>query len=333
MPRAYYLIQDSRIRRKGNTIYIETSSGSKPIPVEDIECIYSFGETDFNTKLVTFLSQHHIPVHFFNYYGYYTGSFFPREHLNSGDLLIKQATHYLSKQRRLAIAREFVSSSLFNILKNLKYYNTRGKDLSEQIQEIESFADSIFERESIEELMAVEGNSREIYYNAWGEILNPPEGEGFEFNKRVRQPPDNAVNALISFCNSLVYTAVLSEIYQTPLSPLISYLHEPGERRFSLSLDISEIFKPIFADRIIFKLINNGELRSKHFDKNLKMCLLNDEGRKIVLREFDEKMRTTIKHRKLGRNVSYKRLIRIECYKLMKHLLNESKYQAFKIWW
>ncbi len=333
MPRPYYLLSNSRLRRKGNTLYIESGDKKKPIPVEDVECIYSFGEMDFNTKLITFLSQNHIPVHFFNYYGYYTGTFSPREYLNSGYLLVKQASHYISKIKRVIIAREFISGASFNILKNLRYYNSRGRDLSNSIEEIEQLYELIDIQNFIDSLMAIEGNIRDTYYRTWETILNPQEDSGFEFKKRVRQPPDNAVNALISFCNSLVYTAVLGEIYQTQLSPLISYLHEPGERRFSLSLDISEIFKPIFADRIIFKLVNNGEIQSKHFERNMNMCLLNDEGRKIVLKEFDEKMKTTIRHRKLGRNISYKRLIRLECYRLMKHLLGEKKYTAFKIWW
>ena len=57
----------------------------------------------------------------------------------------------------------------------------------------------------------------------------------YDFDQRVRNPPDNAVNALISFGNSLVYTTCLTEIYRTQLSPLISFLHEPGNRRFSLA--------------------------------------------------------------------------------------------------
>lgn len=333
MPRPYYLLSNSRLRRKGNTLYIERDGQKKAIPVEDVESIYCLGETDLNTKLLTFLSQKQIPVHFFNYYGYYTGTFYPREHLNSGYLLVNQVKHYTSPKKRAVIAREFVGSAIFNLLKNLRYYHSRGKDLGVVIDSLETFLVKSKEAEKMDELMGIEGNARESYYMGWSKVLNPPDTTGFEFDKRVRRPPDNAVNALISFCNSLVYSAVLGEIYHTQLNPLISYLHEPGERRFSLSLDLSEIFKPIFADRIIFKLVNNGEISAKHFEKDLKMCLLNDEGRKIVLREFDEKMKTTIKHRGLGRNVSYRRLIRLECYKLIDHVLGDKTYTGFRIWW
>ena len=126
---------------------------------------------------------------------------------------------------------------------------------------------------------------------------------------------------------------MLSEIYRTALSPLISFLHEPGARRYSLALDLAEIFKPILCDRLIFKLVNNGELQPKHFDENLNFCYLQDSGRKIVLPQWDERLKKTIEHRNLNRSVSYRRLVRLECYKLQKHLLGIEDYEPFKIWW
>jgi len=141
------------------------------------------------------------------------------------------------------------------------------------------------------------------------------------------------VNCLISFANSLVYSTVLSEIYNTQLNPSVSFLHEPFERRFSLSLDLSEVFKPFLGDRTIFKLLNKGLIGEDHFRKDVNYCLLNDEGKRIFLRDFDERLKTTIKHRSLGRNVSYQRLVRLECYKLIKHLLGVQEYSAFRMWW
>ncbi|OHB98872.1 MAG: CRISPR-associated endonuclease Cas1, partial [Planctomycetes bacterium RIFCSPHIGHO2_12_39_6] len=146
-------------------------------------------------------------------------------------------------------------------------------------------------------------------------------------------PPDNMINALISYLNSLVYTTCLSEIYHTQLSPLISYLHEPGDRRFSLSLDLAEIFKPILSDRIIFTLLNRQQIDEKDFMREVNLCYLNEKGRKTVVKEYDERLKTVITHKKLEKQVSYRYLIRLEGYKLVKHLLGEQEYEGFKIWW
>ncbi|MBN2708277.1 MAG: type I-B CRISPR-associated endonuclease Cas1 [Calditrichaceae bacterium] len=328
MKRNYYIFSNGRLERKDNTITFESEQGRKFIPVEDIDNIYLFGETDWNSKLINFLSQKQVTVHFFNYYGYYTGSFYPREFLNSGMLLVKQVQHYENMAKRMKLAEEFVGSAAFNIHKNLAYYHNRGVDLQDALDDIKADLAVVKHQRDIESLMALEGKMRKTYYETWEEIINE-----HEFKKRVRRPPDNIVNALISFGNSLVYTACLSEIYKTQLSPLISYLHEPGERRFSLSLDLAEIFKPIIADRIIFKTLNQKMLKEEHFDKKVNYCMLKENGRKIFVKEFDERLQTTVKHRNLGRNVSYAYLIRLECYKLIKHLLNEKEYNAFRMWW
>ncbi|OQX18244.1 MAG: CRISPR-associated endonuclease Cas1, partial [Candidatus Altiarchaeales archaeon A3] len=158
--------------------------------------------------------------------------------------------------------------------------------------------------------MSVEGKIWDNYYKNFNEIL-----KNFEFTTRERRPPTNEINALISFGNSLLYSTTLSEIYNTYLNPAISFLHEPQERRYSLALDVSEIFKPLLVERTIFKLVNKQMLTEKHFESELKGVYLNDEGKRIYLKEYDERLNTTIKHPTLDREVSYRRLIRLECYK------------------
>ena len=75
---------------------------------------------------------------------------------------------------------------------------------------------------------------------------------------------------MISYCNSLLYTKILSEIYKTQLNPTISYLHQPGTNRFSLSLDISEIFKPLIVDRMIFAMLNKNQITQDDFDSEIR---------------------------------------------------------------
>lgn len=332
MSRNYYLFSSGQLSRKDNTFIFKSADGNRRImPVVDVESFYVFGEMDFNSKLLNFLSQQKITLHLFNYYGFYAGSFYPREYLNSGFLLVKQVNYQQDLDKRLEIAKKFIEGAAANITKNLKYYNkdSKGMDFGCDIDAIESLLSRSKSVNRIDELMGIEGNIRDRYYGCFEKII----AEKFSFKKREKRPPDNPINALISFGNSMAYTTVLSEIYRTQLNPLISFLHQPGNRRFSLALDISEVFKPLLVDRIIFKLVNTGMIKDKHFASELEYCYLNDIGRKIFVQEYDEKLKTTIKHRKLERNVSYRRLIRLECYKLVKHIMGEQEYEPFKIWW
>lgn len=330
MKRSYYIYNNGSLRRKDNTItFTDEYDEKKDLPIERVGDIYVMSEMSFNSSLINILAQNGIPVHFFNYYSFYIGSFYPREQLVSGNLLVQQVNHYSGQEKSLRLAKAFIEGATYNIYRNLRYYNGRGKDVQTYMDMIEGLRKQISKAESIQELMGYEGNIRKIYYSAWPTIID----QEIEFEKRVKNPPDNMINTLISFVNTLIYTKVLGGIYQTQLNPTISYLHEPGDRRFSLSLDIAEIFKPILGDRLIFSLLNRNQITQKSFTKGLNYLHLTKEASKTIVAELDAKMQTTIKHKDLNKTVSYQYLMRLECYKLVKHLLGEKEYEAFKIWW
>jgi CRISPR-associated protein Cas1 len=178
--------------------------------------------------------------------------------------------------------------------------------------------------------MAVEGHIREQYYKTFDNIL---QNKDFIFGQRSRRPPQNPLNTLISFGNSIMYTLVLSEIYKTHLDPRIGFLHATNFRRFTLNLDMAEIFKPIIIDRLIFSLIDKKMITKSDFEKQLGGILLKEKGKRKFVEELDKKLQTTINHRSIGRKVSYRRLIRLELYKLAKHLLGEQKYEPFVAQW
>ena len=325
--RDYYIFKSGRIRRSENTVEFENSNGEKKsLPINDVYCIHLFGEIDLNTKLIVFMNQHGIPLHFYNYYGYYSGSFYPREKLLSGFLIVKQVEHYIDPSKRLQIAKEFVNTAITNILANLDHYKKSGKDVGAFIDKIKDESAALESASTVSELMGVEGRARDAYYSSFNSFLR----EGFEFEKRTKMPPQNMINSLISFGNSLMYATVLTEIYHTQLTPTVSYLHEPGERRYSLSLDVSEVFKPLIVDRVIFNLINNRIIKEEHFVEELNFCYLNEQGRRTFLAEYQKKLDTTINNARLKRNISYQRLIRIECFKLVKHLLGEKDYRGLR---
>lgn len=305
-----------------NTLAFENDQGRRIIPVEDVDHIYCFSELDFNSKLLSFLGQNQIALHLFDYYGNYTGSFIPRESLLSGFLIVQQVEHYLNDNKRLILAKKFVEGAIHNIRRNLEK-----RDNEEICEKIDLYRKVLKDSTTIQETMSVEAHVRKLYYSEWEQIT------GWEFSTRTKRPPQNALNALISFGNAMLYTTVLKEIHMTALNPTISYLHEPSERRYSLALDMAEIFKPVFVDRLIFKLINLGMMKEEHFDQNVNSAYLTTEGRKVFVNGFEQLMEKTILHRNLKRNIRYKNLIRLDLYKLIKHLLNEKEYTPMKVWW
>ncbi|WP_294726955.1 type I-B CRISPR-associated endonuclease Cas1b [uncultured Fusobacterium sp.] len=321
----YYIFSNGELKRKDNNIYFN----DRALKIEMTSDIYLFGEVTLNTKCLNFLGQNKKAVHFFNYYGFYTGSFYPKESNVSGKLLVKQVEYFQDREKRVELAREIIKSASDNIFRNLRYYNGRGKDLKNEMEIIKSYQLELDKAQDVNEIMGIEGNIRKVYYSTWSKIIN----QEIDFEKRIKRPPDNMINTLISFINSLIYTTCLSEIYKTQLNPTISYLHSPGDRRFSLCLDITEIFKPLIVDRMIFSLLNKNMISEDDFAKDSNFYYLKDKGRKKILEEYEKKLNQTITHKELKRDVSYQTLIKLECYKLIKHLLGDKKFDGFKMWW
>ena len=326
---SYFIFSAGELKRNNNSLALYTNNSlKKDIPIERIRDIYIFNEVTYNNKLFEFLSTYGIN-HMFNYYNYYIGSFSPKEQKISGSLLVNQVKYYLDNEKRIEISKEFIIAASYNILRNLKYYNTRGKELTIYIEEIEKLRAKIASCQNVEELMGIEGNIRKTYYAAWKIIIN----QEIDFEKRIKNPPDTMVNVLISLLNSVLYTKTLSIIYQTELNPTISYLHEPGTKRFSLTLDITEIFKPLVVDRTIFSLLNKNIITKEDFIKEDYYLRMKDDAVKTTISELENTLKRTIMHQSLKREVTYERLIKLELYKLIKHLMNDKKYEGFKIWW
>ncbi|MEM2484928.1 MAG: type I-B CRISPR-associated endonuclease Cas1b [Candidatus Caldarchaeum sp.] len=330
MKKPLYIFSSGELCREGNTLVLVKPDDKKFIPVTAVSDVYVFSELTLNKRVLEFLSSNEVTVHFFNYYGYYVGSYYPRSHYNSGYMIVRQAEHYLDTSKRLVIARKFVSGALANMWHVLHYYELRGIPLQDTANTIKELQFSLSAVNTIEGLMGVEGNAKSRYYESFNLILRDEE---FRFSERTRRPPESRLDCLISFLNSLLYVAVLREIYMTHLDPRIGFLHEANFRSFSLNLDVAEVFKPIIVDRLIFYLVNKRMLDKSHFMEELGGILLNERGRELVVREFERRMSTTLNMRSTGRKVSYRRLIRIELYKIEKHLMGEEEYKPLEAAW
>lgn len=323
-----YITSIGELVRKDNTLQFRNSEKHKDLPIEIIKEIYCLNEVTVNSKLLDFLARNNVLLHFFNYYGYYSGTFYPKDKYRSGKLLIKQVERF--QNSRLYVAKTIVRGIGINIYEILYHYYKHGKsEVKETVDWIrkEFYAD-VENADNIKVLLAVEGELWLRFYSSFKYFLP----KDFTMNKRVKRPPDNPINALISFGNSLLYAKTVAIIYETHLDQRISFLHEPTETRFSLSLDISEIFKPVIVFRTIFDLVNNRKIQvEKHFNRKLNYCLLNEEGRKIFVSAFEGRMENTFQHPTLKRKTSYRNAIRLDCYKLERYIIGEKEFVPFSL--
>jgi CRISPR-associated protein Cas1 len=322
-----YIFSTGELFQKDFSIVFSKEEGGKLyVPIKDTRELYCFNDITLSTKLLQLLAKAGIVVHFFGYYENYIGTFYPKEQLMSGRLTVAQARAY--GEQRLQVAGPLVKGIARNIYFLLYHYYRHGKgELKEYLDwlrtEVPRLVDGVGE---IKPLLRIEGEIWARFYQSFKSILP----EQFAMNKRVKRPPDNPINALVSFGNTLLYTKTITEIYHTHLNQTISFLHEPAERRFSLSLDLSEVFKPVLVYRTIFDCVNNRKITvEKHFDKKLNYALLNDAGRKVFIEAFEERLNQTFMHPVLKRRCSFKQAIRLDGYKLIKHILEGKEFIPF----
>jgi len=330
MDRNYHVFSDGRLERHNDTIRLVTEDGEKNyLPVENAEAVYLHGQIDYNTRFVSFLDDHGVAAHVFGWNDYYAGSIMPKRGQTSGRTLVEQVRAYDDPERRVTLAKQFVAGSIHNMRANVTYYDNRGYDFAAVVDKLDDATARLEPASDVEEAMGVEASARRAYYAIFDDVL-PDE---FVFDGRRYNPPDNETNSLISFGNALVYSNVVSAIRATALDPAVSYLHEPGDRRYSLALDIADLFKPLLADRVIFRLLNRNQITPDDFETELNSCLLTEDGRKTFSKAFEETLEETVEHPSLDRHVSYQYLLRLEAYKLKKHLLTDEPYEPFERWW
>lgn len=328
MGKTKYITSMGELMRKDNSLCYRKNGKNVYIPIENTSEIYCLNEVSLNSKLLDFISKANITMHFFNYYGGYSGTFYPKEYLISGKLTIKQVKAF--EEKRIIIAKAFVNGIRENIIETLNHYYKHGKneikeDLTYLKKDVLKNLDCC---EDIKQILSVEGDIWQRFYSTFKYILR----EEFVFNKRVKRPPDNPLNAMISFGNSILYAKTVTSIYNTHLNQSISFLHEPSEGRFSLSLDLSEVFKPVIVYKTIFDLVNNRKINiHKHFNKKVNYCLLNDEGKKIFIEALEKRFDTVIEHPKLKRRIKIKSLIKLDGYKLIKTVLEDKEFKPFSL--
>lgn len=321
--RTYWLTTPCRLRRHDGSLRIEPD-GREPlyVPITDVRDIIATAEVDLNTSIISLLNKHRINVHFLSYYGDYAGSLLPAETATSSHTVLGQTRLATNPDTALTIAKSLVDTAAFNI--------RRCVDRRLLAEPYQTLKNAVHNADSRDQLMAAEGNFRR---SAW-EGLDTKLPDWLQLHGRHRRPPANAGNALISYANGIVYARVLSALRLTPLHTGVAFLHSTLERhRHSLALDLAEVFKPLFAERILLRLAGRNELKPQHFDTNTHHAMLSEAGRKLLIETIRKDLGTTVNHRTLGRKVTYDELIYLDALALTRHCLEGQPYKPFRIWW
>jgi hypothetical protein len=200
----YHLIADGILTQKDYNLLFENPEKKMYLPVESTECLNLYSNITFSSDFFRFAARNNLLLNFFDKYGEYEGAFVPSRLSASSSLSMQQSLVYADAAKRLELAKQFAMAAAHNIRENLKYYarHSDSERLRRSIEEITAMMQEEKQSANVSDLMLVEGRVRGTYYACLNDILPY---DDFLFTKRTRRPPEDPLNSLISFGNTVLY--------------------------------------------------------------------------------------------------------------------------------
>ncbi len=315
MQLSIFITSHGKLTRDRNSILFVNEDFKKAVPIAQVSDIHAFGKVTVSSGAIDLFSEHNIPIHFYNQYGFHISSLLPKDHYTSGKTLLAQAEAVLDKERRAQFIVAILDATKKNMVKLLKQYSNKDERIKEVIVKLEK---TTIPYSSVETLLGIEANLWKRYYSCITPIC-----PSLPFEKRSFRPPENEMNSLISLGNTMLYNIILTQIQQTYLSPTLSFLHEPTDRRFSLSLDIAEYFKPIIH-QMIFRLVNTKQITKKSFETGFR---LKQQAFTKFANSFQQKLNETQQYG--NKKATLRSVIKYDLYRLVKSLLENKPFKPY----
>ncbi len=264
----YYVLQQCELEADEKILRVNGEK-MRRLPVEDIKGIHLLAGYTLTSGVINLAAEHNFSIHVYNYYGIYKGSFFPPPVQPTGSLLIAQLESFQDEHRKLEIARAILEAGNAAANTLLDPFNLR---IEGQVH-----------GDGLEGLRLEEARIRKGYYAELDTVLPA----FWSIVKRGRQPPKRAADAILGFCNGLLYAKMAGWIHRAGLNPRISYIHGQARAKNPLALDLAEVLKAPLAEGILLEVAGSGKESSLVTEVN-EGVYLNEKGRKFVIRQLEQ---------------------------------------------
>ena len=313
--------RDARLNRHENALVVTSNAGRKAIPLNGVKHVVCMGDGSISIRLLKDMGRRGIRFTVLDAGGRFLGAFEPEDETPSGRVRVGQAALFLDDTARLRIAKLIVSAqvrSMYGLLQRYRRNGTTGIDPS--LDGMQSALDQVRAASSIEGLMGAEGQARAFLHDAFKAI-----SKDARLDRRIRRPPSDPVNCLMSFFNALLYSACANELAKTHLDRSISFLHAPGTGRRSLSIDIAENFRPVLSDGLLLSVFRRGHANASWFDQTPGVCLLNEKGRVKATERFWSRIEER------SGELTLRQAIHRQCLSLEREALGIGQFKPF-VW-
>jgi CRISP-associated protein Cas1 len=321
------------------------------VPLLKIDEVVVLGEVTLTASAMHLLLERNIEITFLGHYGQFKGRLSPPFSKNA-ILRMAQYRAHQDMTQRCELARRFVIGKLSNQRQRLQRYNRTHQDtevslgikqISELLDNLANFpvhqpprkkllatGDQGIEGTALESILGMEGAGSAAYFRCFGKLLSNQ--KQWPFPGRVKRPPTDPVNSLLSFGYSLLANKVASAVQLVGFDHFVGYLHSTFYGRPALALDIMEEFRPLIVDSVVLTLLNNRMLTPKDFVVELGAYRLKDGQRKVFFTKFEERLNEEVSHPLFGYKTTYRRCIELQGRLLAKYVTSEiEEYPPFLI--
>lgn len=325
----YVQAQGASVRLEGERLIIQTKGEhAKEARLSNTSHVALYGSVYMTMPVLRTLMERGIPVLFFTYGGWFCGQAVGHDAKNV-ELRLAQYAATQSRERCLQLARGFVASKILNCRTLLRRNHERASAVA--LSELKQLARKARFAESIESLLGIEGTAARRYFSEFSGMLSEGKDD-FDLDGRNRRPPRDPVNALLSFCYSLLSKELTLALRTVGLDVMLGFYHQPHFGRPSLALDLMEEFRPVIADSVVISVLNNKVVQRDDFVRAAGGVSLTPAARKRVILAFERRMDMLVTHPVFDYRISYRRLLEVQARLLGRMLLGElQRYPEFRV--
>lgn len=320
-----------------NIVVYEDQKEIGRVPLHNLDGIVSFGYRGTSPALMGACMQRNVPICYLSPQGKFlarvTGKI-------RGNVLLREQQYAVSKDETISleIAKNCITGKMYNArwvleraIRDHEMQIDVGKVREASVQ-LKNSLDYIQKAESKDQLRGYEGEAASVYFGVFNELILQQKKD-FAFQGRNKRPPLDNVNAMLSFVYTLLTNQIISALEVVGLDPYVGYLHTDRPGRASLALDLIEEFRSVYADRFVLSMINKKIVKTSNFSKKENgAVIMDDELRKKILIEWQNKKKEVITHPFLKEKVEWGMLPYVQAMLLARYLRGDLDGYPVFLW-
>ena len=330
--------QGSYLRKQGDAVVVRIEKKDKlRIPFINIGAITCFGRVACSPQLLGAAAQSGIAVTFMTEYGRFLAAV---NGFTPGNVLLRREQYRRADDltASAAIARSCIIGKLANYRTVLRraVRDQTASEITDRIERVARRIDmtlkTMSESLTLDQMRGVEGDATSEYFSVFNDLITCQKDD-FKFSGRNRRPPLDNVNAMLSFCYSMLTNDLRSACEACGLDAAVGFLHRDRPGRPSLALDLMEEFRPVIVDRLVLSLINRKQVKAKGFEVDPGGGIRMDETtRKEIVAAYQKRKQEEITHPFLNEKMTLGLVPHIQARLLARHLRGDSDAYPPFVW-